>query len=50
MGLCHGIGHDVEVIELIVADPQAVARLTCIHRIGAIGEGVAHVFGSASGG
>src|SRR5690606_124553 len=32
----------VGVVELIVAHPQAVARLPGIHGVGAIGEGVAH--------
>ncbi|MNJ54360.1 hypothetical protein D3C77_497960 [compost metagenome] len=40
----------VGVIELVVAHPQAVARLTGIHRIGAIGEGVAHVLQGAGRG
>ena len=33
----------VGVVELVVAHPQAVAWLAGIHRVGAIGEGIAHV-------
>ncbi len=32
------------VVEFVVAHPQAVARLAGVNRIGAIGEGVTHVF------
>ncbi|MNV45683.1 hypothetical protein D3C71_1374890 [compost metagenome] len=40
----------VGMIEFVVAHPQAVARLAGVHRIGAIGEGVTHVFQGAGGG
>src|SRR5690606_12335738 len=34
----------VGMVELVVAHPQAIAWLTGIHRVSAIGEGIAHVF------
>ncbi|MNT20341.1 hypothetical protein D3C72_1556470 [compost metagenome] len=40
----------VGVVELVIAHPQAVARLAGIHRIGAVGEGVAHVLQGAGRG
>ncbi|CAD5378160.1 hypothetical protein OF001_U290019 [Pseudomonas sp. OF001] len=41
---------EVGVVELVVAHPQAVARLPGVHRVGAVGEGVAHAFQRAGGG
>ncbi len=40
----------VGVVEFVVAHAQAVARLAGVYRIGAVGEGVAHVFQGAGGG
>ncbi len=40
----------VGVVEFVVAHPQAVARLAGVDRIGAISEGVTHVFQGAGGG
>ncbi len=40
----------VGVVEFVVAHPQAVARLACVHRVGAIGKGVTHVFQGAGRG
>jgi hypothetical protein len=37
------------VVEFVVAHPQAVARLAGVHRIGAVGEGITHVFQGAGG-
>ncbi|MCY1385007.1 hypothetical protein D9M69_733270 [compost metagenome] len=52
--LAHGLGlgntqGQVRMVEFIVAHPQAVARLAGIHRIGTVGEGIAHVFQGAGG-
>ncbi|MCY1177391.1 hypothetical protein D9M73_176970 [compost metagenome] len=41
---------EVGVVEFVVAHPQAVARLAGVHGIGAIGEGITHVFQGAGGG
>ena len=40
----------VGVIEFVIAHAQAVARLAGVHGIGAIGEGITHVFQGAGGG
>ena len=45
VGLRHGVGHDVEVVELVVAHPKAIAGLAGVDGIGAIGKGIAHVSG-----
>ncbi|KWV87703.1 hypothetical protein PFLmoz3_02640 [Pseudomonas fluorescens] len=39
----------VGVVELVIAHPQAVARLAGVDRVGTVGEGVAHVFQGAGG-
>ncbi len=49
MGLGDALGQ-AGMVELVVAHPQAVARLPGIDRIGAIGEGVAHVLQGAGRG
>ena len=49
LGLVNAEG-EIGVIEFVVAHPQAVARLTGVHRIGAVGEGITHVFQGAGGG
>jgi len=49
MGLGNRFRHDVEVVELVVAHAQAVARLTGVDGVGAIGEGVTHAFVAAGG-
>ena len=49
LGLANAKGQ-VGVIEFVVAHPQAVARLAGVHRIGAVGEGISHVFQGAGGG
>ncbi len=40
----------VGMVELIVTHPKAVTRLAGVDRIGAVGEGIAHVFQGAGGG
>ncbi|MNF54215.1 hypothetical protein D3C84_356390 [compost metagenome] len=49
LGLANAEGQ-VGVIELVVTHPQAVARLPGIDRVGAVGEGIAHVFQGAGRG
>ncbi len=44
------LGHDLRVVEVVLAHAQTVARLTGVHRVGAIGEGVAHSFEGAGRG
>jgi len=41
---------EIGMVELVVAYPQAVARLPGIHRVGTVGEGVAHGFQGAGRG
>ncbi|MNJ30470.1 hypothetical protein D3C77_250690 [compost metagenome] len=41
---------EVGVVEFVVAHAQAVARLAGIHRVGAVGKGVAHVLQGAGRG
>ena len=53
LALGMGLGdaqRQVGVVELVVAHPQAVARLTRVHRVGAVGEGVAHGLERPGGG
>ena len=53
LALSLGLGdaeREVGVIEFVVAHPQAVARLAGVHRVGAVGEGITHVFQGAGRG
>ena len=49
---CVGLGDafgQLGVVEIVVAHPQAVARLPGVDGIGAVGEGIAHAFQGAGG-
>lgn len=41
---------EVGVVELVIAHPQAVARLPGVDGIGTVGKGITHVFQGAGGG
>ncbi len=41
---------EIGVIEFVISHAQAVARLPGVHGIGAVGEGITHVFQGAGGG
>ncbi|MND71125.1 hypothetical protein D3C80_626450 [compost metagenome] len=49
MGFVNSL-RQILVVEFIVTYPQAVTRLACINRVGAIGKGVTHVFQRAGWG